>query len=266
MAIMLTDQMGNKLEINSPPQRIISLVPSQTELLFDLGMESEIVGLTRFCIHPNDKVKNISKVGGTKDFKLDRIIALAPDLIIGNKEENEQTGIEELQKHFPVWMSDIKTLEDALNMISKIGELVDKAERAHALARDIRKSFQILESPSRKYSLHTLYLIWKSPYLAAGQETFINDMLVQCGFQNLMPAGSRYPEISEVEIAKLDPDLILLSSEPYPFQEKHIQELKMLAPGAKIILVDGEMFSWYGSRLRHSASYFKEILNTHFDF
>ena len=204
-----TDQMGNVITLPSPPKRIISLVPSQTELLFDLGCENEVVGRTKFCIHPRDKIDTIRKIGGTKNFKLDVIDELKPDLIIGNKEENYQEGIEALQAKYPVWMSDIVDLSDALDMIKQIGQLVDKASRAEAIAEQIQSDFQAIEQPSPLKK--TLYFIWQDPYMVTGTSTFINEMLPLAGCENMV-TQERYPTLEAQDILNLNPEVILLSS------------------------------------------------------
>lgn len=238
------------------PQRIISLVPSQTELLADLGLGDRVVGITKFCIHPKKWRKTKTIVGGTKKFDFEVIRSLNPDLIIGNKEENYQEGIEELQKHYPVWMSDIVTIEDAYQMMLKIGDLTGTSEKAFALTERIKKDFaSIIPLKSQR----TLYLIWKNPWMGAASGTFINEMLKISGLQNCMGNKTRYPEVTSDEIKELNPDLILLSSEPYPFKEKHMEELQMLCPKSKILLVDGEMFSWYGSRLLKFPTYLEDL-------
>ncbi|MBS1556050.1 MAG: ABC transporter substrate-binding protein [Bacteroidetes bacterium] len=247
-----TDQLQRTISFNYPPRRIVSLVPSQTELLFDLGLEEQIVGITKFCVHPLDKVKAKTKVGGTKNFNLDAIRLLQPDLIVGNKEENYQTGIEALEKEFPVWMSDIVTLQDALGMIQSVGKLTDKSLEADLLVERIRNSFSSIE---RRATCSVLYLIWKSPWMAAGKLTFIDSMLSAVGLKNVVEE-TRYPELFDAKIQALNPEVVFLSSEPYPFKERHVTELKNLLPNSTIQLVDGEMFSWYGSRLVKAADYF----------
>ncbi len=249
------DQMGNTIKLPSIPKRIVSLVPSQTELLFDLGLEAEVVGITKFCIHPKQKVRPVAKVGGTKDFKLNLIRALQPDLIIGNKEENEEGKIRQLQTEFPVWMSDIATLPHALQMISLVGNLVGRQEKAQQLLANLNARFGQLKKGVGTNRKKVLYLIWRKPFMAAGSATFIDHMLQACGFENAV-AASRYPELSAQQMAVLQPDEVFLSSEPYPFKQPHIDELSAILPGAKVRLVDGEMFSWYGSRLLKSADYF----------
>jgi len=249
------DQLGRLVEFNFPPQRIISLVPSQTELLFDLGLADRVVGLTKFCVHPNEWFTSKTKVGGTKKFRFDIIDSLQPDLIIGNKEENYEEGITRLTSKYPVWMSDIISWENALLMIREVGSLVDENAKVELLLEEIQNKFKKIKPLPAK---RVLYFIWRKPWMAAGKNTFIDAMLLKIGLVNCIET-ERYPELSLENIKKLSPDIILLSSEPFPFQQKNIKELQPFLPTAKIILVDGEMFSWYGSRLIKAADYFSTI-------
>jgi ABC-type Fe3+-hydroxamate transport system substrate-binding protein len=261
MAIFI-DQMGKTLVLNGTPKRIISLVPSQTELLFDLGLDEEIAGITKYCVHPKHWQEVKTKVGGTKKLSLEKIKEIHPDLLIGNKEENEREQILELAKYYPVWMSDVKTLKDALDMIQSIGEITGKESAALKIQNNIREQFAHFKLQKVSYITHpssVLYLIWRKPYICAGRNTFINHLLEICGFKNSI-SQSRYPEISAEEIKRLNPSMIFLSSEPYPFREKHISEFQKICPTAKIVLVNGEMFSWYGSRLLYTPSYFEHLL------
>jgi len=255
-----TDQMGREISINFPPKRIISVVPSQTELLFDLGLDQEIIGLTKFCIHPIEKFAERTKVGGTKKLNIDLIKDLKPDLIIGNKEENTQSDIEELAADFPVWMSDIFTLDDAMKTIAQIGELVDRQPEAGYLNHLISAGFNDLKTLALQNHIdkNVAYLIWRKPYMAAGKNTFIDNVLLINGMTNVI-TQERYPSVTLAELKTLNCELILLSSEPYPFGEKHIEEIREAIPNAKILLVDGEMFSWYGSRLVKAVQYFFEF-------
>jgi ABC-type Fe3+-hydroxamate transport system substrate-binding protein len=254
---IFTDQLGKTISINYPPQKIISLVPSQTELLFDLGLDEKVIGITKFCIHPKEKFKQTIKIGGTKTLDIEKIRALKPDLIIANKEENQQDQIEALAQEFPVWISDINTLTDALEMIVQVGELTDTEAKAKEIAATIRTNFEALNSLSKP--LKVAYFIWKDPYMLAAKQTFIDDMLKYCGFENVL-TETRYPEITLETLQQLQPQVILLSTEPYPFKQKNIEELQTYFPHAFITLVDGEMFSWYGSRLMLSAQYFEGLL------
>lgn len=252
------DQMQRPFGLNQTPLRIVSLVPSQTELLYQLGLDPEVVGQTLFCIHPAHQHQTKPRVGGTKNLNLDKIRSLKPDLIIGNKEENEQSQIEVLMHEFPVWMSDIQNLDDALNMILQIGQLVNKESAATNIHYQIKTSFDALVQTEKRGNC--VYLIWREPYLAAGNNTFINDMLQRCGYKNLATQlPGRYPEISIQWLQEQNVQHVLLSSEPYPFKDKHMDELSKICTQAKIQLVDGELFSWYGSRLMESAKYFKSL-------
>lgn len=250
------DQLSRTVEFNFPPKRIISLVPSQTELLFYMGLRDSLMGITKFCTHPADEVKRITKVGGTKTIRFDLIEQLNPDLIIGNKEENDREAITLLEKKYPVWMSDIDTVDDALNMIQSIGEITNSQPSASQLVSDLRISFSHLQ---KRHPQRVLYLIWKSPWMAAGKNTFIDSMLNHAGWQNAVVLD-RYPTLTESQILAIDPEVVFLSSEPFPFAEKHIAELKLLLPQAKIVLVDGEMFSWYGSRMLLAPAYFNSLI------
>ncbi len=246
------DQLDRVVEFNFPPQRIISLVPSQTELLFDLGLADRVVGITKFCVHPNEWAKSKTKIGGTKNFRFDVIEKLKPDLVIGNKEENYQEGIAELTSKYPVWMSDITDWESALQMIQSVGDLVGAGARASSLVNEIKNKF---ERVTKFPSLKTLYLIWQNPWMAVGKNTFIDTMLSKIGLVNCIEQ-ERYPELCLEEIKVVSPEIVLLSSEPFPFQQKHVEELQLSLPTSKIVLVDGEMFSWYGSRLLIASDYF----------
>lgn len=255
--LTVTDQLQRRVAVPFPPQRIVSLVPSQTELLFDLGLAERIVGVTKFCLHPAEARTKATVIGGTKNFHFDRIAELKPDLIIGNKEENYQEGIEQLAARYPVWLSDIVTLADALDMMRRVGLITGTKTRAEQLTTDISASFAAL--PAAEELVSAAYFIWRKPYMVAAAGTFIHEMLPLAGCRNVFADLGRYPEISPEQLTEARPQVILLSSEPYPFQQKHVAEFQALCPGARVLVVDGELFSWYGSRLRHSAAYFREL-------
>ncbi len=272
--LTFTDQLNEIISLKNYPKRIISLVPSQTELLFDLGLTESIVGITKFCIHPKEQIKNtnnshIKIIGGTKNFNFEQIKALSPDLIIGNKEENYETGILELKKHFPVFMTDIYDLNDALQMIKSVGNITNTTEKATDICSEISKEFtdflaQKSQDKNQKSKKKVAYFIWNKPMMIATTNTFIDNMLQLIGFENAFSDLVRYPCVSEEDIIKASPDVIFLSSEPFPFKEKHISYFKNICPHAHIQVVDGELFSWYGSRLKYAAKYFKELSNCEF--
>lgn len=241
------------------PKRIISLVPSQTELLHYFNLEEETIAITKFCVHPTEWYKSKTKIGGTKTINIKKVKELTPDLIIANKEENTQEQVEQLANYYPIWLTDVNNLQDALQMIEDIGNLAQKAKEAKELIKQVKINFA--QIPVFTHPMRTAYLIWKNPFMAVGSNTFINDMLTFCGFKNVFATNTRYPQVNIEEIKKANCQLLLLSSEPYPFKQKHIEELTEQLPTTKIMLVDGEMFSWYGSRLLKSPAYFTTIIN-----
>ncbi len=248
------DQLNRNLSFPDVPKRIISLVPSQTELLVDLGLFDSLVGVTKFCEFPTYIKKEKAIVGGTKNYRFDVIDSLRPDLIIGNKEENDQAGIEKLMSKYPVWMSDIYTLSDSYDMIERLGDLLDVSQRAKIITERLRMDFD--QKPEAKGN--AVYLIWNDPIMAAGKKTFIDEMLPWAGFQNAITIN-RYPELTMEELKKFNPDYLLLSSEPFPFKSKHIQAFQDQLPETKVKLVDGAYFSWYGTRLLGARDYFASI-------
>jgi ABC-type Fe3+-hydroxamate transport system substrate-binding protein len=308
-----TDQLGRTITLDHSihhPLRIISLVPSQTELLYALTQNPlpslptlsappfEVVGITKFCVHPDHWFRTKPRVGGTKDIRPEKIAELQPDLIIANKEENVREQIESLATRYPVWVSDIHDLTGALAMIRCLGDIVGRPGQAQTLADQIESNFATLTPFPASYAnpssppppsiratsalpdhnagasgidrsldrslLRTAYLIWRTDkplsYMAAGRGTFIDDMLHRCGLINVIDQP-RYPVTDPAALAASGCNLILLSSEPYPFRDKHREELQALVPHADIRLVDGEMFSWYGSRLLQAPAYFRHLLN-----
>jgi ABC-type Fe3+-hydroxamate transport system substrate-binding protein len=257
------DQTERRITLNKIPQRIISLVPSQTELLFDLGLAEQVIGITKFCIHPDKWFRSKTRIGGTKQLNMELIQQLQPDLIIANKEENVKEQVEELQNYFPVWISDINNLEDAYEMIEQVGLMTNKQKRATKIVFQIKDNFAELETRNSK--LTACYLIWQNPYMTIGGNTFINSMLEAARFENIFAKEKRYPEATIDELIKLKPEILLLSSEPFPFKQKHADELLAQLPNTKIVVVDGEMFSWYGSRLLKAPAYFKQLWNESID-
>lgn len=254
--ITVKDQIGQSHNFIKTPQRIVSLVPSQTELLVDLGLADSLLGLTKFCVHPKHLRKQKTVVGGTKQIDLDKIKDLAPDIILCNKEENTKEMVQALSQIAPVHVSDVKTLEDTYVLIEQYGIVFNVQEPAEKLVAGIKNKAQAFKnSLSGLYSKSCLYLIWRKPYMVAGQDTFINHLLVLNGFTNKC-REDRYPELDQEDM--FDVDYVLLSSEPYPFKEAHIREIERYTSG-KVILVDGEYFSWYGSRLLYAFDYFEQL-------
>jgi len=249
------DQLGNTISLNSPARRIVSIVPSQTELLFHYGLNEEVVGITKFCIHPQEWFKSKTRVGGTKTLDIEAIQALSPDLVLANKEENSQEEIEFLQAQFPVYISDVFNFDDAFEMMNAVGVLTNKKPEAAHLTQELEENLKTMP----KWSGSALYLMWNNPYMAAGNNTFIGHVLNSLGLVNcLVDKKSRYLEIGLSEIQEMNPNYMLLSSEPFPFVEKHAEILRSEL-NSTVILVDGEIFSWYGSRMLKMSAYFKEL-------
>ena len=260
MKQIFTDQIGIQHSFENTPKRIISLVPSQTELLFDLGLEDAIVGITKFCVHPVHFKGIKTIVGGTKSVKIAKIKALHPEIIICNKEENTLEIVQELSQICPVWVTDIVSIDDNLQMIHDFGQLFNKRTEAQKWIDKINFAYQdfkqfIKDKPVKKAA----YFIWANPYMVAGNHTFINELLQLNHFENIYKCKEgRYPEI-ELKKIRLegDPDYVFLSSEPFPFTDEHAFEIGRFTHHAKTVFVDGEMFSWYGSRLLKAFDYFK---------
>ena len=250
------DQLGQKIELGFPPRRIVSLVPSITETLFELGLGDNVVGRTRYCIHPKEHIDNLTVVGGTKKIVKDRLLKLQPDLVLANKEENTKEDVEWCAANFPTWISDVVDVKSALAMIESIGELTNRKEQAEKMSREIQVSFDNIHQPVSKPTC--VYLIWKDPFMAAGSDTFISNMLEVVGYHNILRL-SRYPTLTEQDIVDLKPDFVFLSTEPYRFTEQHVTESQHVFNNSKCALVDGEMFSWYGSRMLKSADYFNRL-------
>ncbi|MGB3592168.1 MAG: helical backbone metal receptor [Nonlabens sp.] len=260
--------MDRLVALESMPQRIISLVPSQTELLVDLGLRDRLVGITRFCVHPEDLVDAIPVMGGTKKIVQSRIIEAQPDLIICNKEENTAAIVAFCDGIAPVYVSDIDTIESACEMVKDLGQLTGASFKAKSMARNIKTSFQQLQP---KKLTKALYLIWKNPYMTVGSGTFIHDVMEKSGFINVAASEERYPELTMKEMVALQPEVIFLSSEPYPFKSDDIAaftqpflmagSIDPVKPNVTPVvrLVDGEMFSWYGSRLLHAPEYLQSL-------
>jgi ABC-type Fe3+-hydroxamate transport system substrate-binding protein len=236
-------------------KRIISLVPSLTELIIDLGLLKQLAGRTRFCVHPEEAVEDIPIIGGTKNPRVDKILSMNPDCIIANKEENRKEDIRELQKKSPahIEVTDIATIEQAIETIRHLGSLLGAKDEARQLAAGIQKEFQ---QRHEKESLRTAYFIWKDPWMSVGNDTYIHDVLTLWKLENIFGRKKRYPSFKLEQLAAYEPEIIILSSEPYPFKEKHIAPVQEACPDARIFLMDGEWFSWYGSRMSPS---FKEL-------
>ena len=226
-------------------------------MLADLGLDQEVIGITKFCVHPNHWLKTKTRVGGTKQLDIGLIRSLKPDLIIGNKEENVREQVEELRTEFPTWISDVNSPETAFEMMRQIGLFTGRMNESAQLVEEIVKNFN--ELPLRRNKPSAIYLIWQKPFMSVGGDTFIHSMMDMAGFENLLADENRYPTISLDQLQTLQPNYLLLSSEPFPFREKHLEFFQKSLPHTEVKLVDGEIFSWYGSRMRKAAGYFSGL-------
>ncbi len=252
-----TDQMHRKVRLEYQPKRIISIVPSQTELLYDLGLRDEVIGITKFCVHPDEWYQTKTRLGGTKQLAIEKILTLKPDLVIGNKEENTREDIELLEKNTTVWMSDISNIEEALSMIHHLGVVVGKEIQAAKLVGEIASAFESVNDLFQGKTV--LYYIWNEPEMLVGKDTFIDSMLSRIGLVNVCK-DVRYPTWDDEKIIE-QPDYVFLSTEPYPFKENHLRRFQQKFTNSQVCLVDGEYFSWYGSRMRFAPTYFQGLFN-----
>lgn len=235
---------------------MISFAPAITDTLYSLQLDKEIVGRTRFCIHPKDKVQHAVNVGGTKDMKLERVHALKPDLIVMEKEENTKEMVEELEKHYPVYVCEIQTVPDAMVMIKTLGDITDRKKQANLLYQNITTAFKKI--PIDYKHKRVAYVIWKNPFMVVGKNTYIQSLLEKLGFINPFIAyEGRYPTIDAEDFKKEQLDYILLATEPYPFRVEHKADFRAIAPNAQPVIVDGEMF-WYGVKMLDAVTYFNQ--------
>jgi ABC-type Fe3+-hydroxamate transport system substrate-binding protein len=251
-----SDQLNNTIQLSTTPMRIVSLVPSQTELIVSLGAQVQLVGVTKFCIHPATIKKQCTVIGGTKNININKVHSLNPDLIIANKEENTLAQITALKAHYPVWISDVNTFNDALTMIEGVGNVIGKATEASALIQqitEIKNELSYVQMP------RVAYVMWHAPYMVAANGTFIHAMLHEGGFVNVFAHSARYPTITVDDLQRETPEFVFLSSEPFPYTQYHADELQQQLPNSKVVLVDGELFSWYGSRVVQAFHYFKTL-------
>jgi ABC-type Fe3+-hydroxamate transport system substrate-binding protein len=237
------DQLGRELTLSATPKRIVCLVPSLTELLAYFELDQEVVGITKFCIYPEDWYKDKERVGGTKTIDIEKIKSLNVDLIIGNKEENTKEDIEALMQIAPVWMSDVNSIEDTYHLIASLSSIFNKEELGAHLIQNLQSYFQLHATEGAGKSV--LYFIWHNPGFVAGKNTYIDSYLAALGYRNCVSV-ERYPDVNT--IGEINPDVVFLSSEPFPFQESHVSYYQCLFPDAEIKLVDGERYSWYGVR------------------
>jgi ABC-type Fe3+-hydroxamate transport system substrate-binding protein len=272
---IITDIRGLSFQPLPSPLRIVSLVPSWTETLFHLGLtEAEIVGRTDYCIHPRSRVDNIERLGGPRDPNMARIFELDPTLVLMDQEENRKEDVRSIDTHWVpsrVFVTDPKTVNDALETVERFGVLFGAKGCARELIEDVRSLVAQVVRVSRGT---VAYLVWQDPFIAASRETYIGDILEILGYKNVIGRGTvkdlsperskSYPVVTVSLLVRLKPDAIFLSTEPFPFRKRHIGSLRAqllqfdseYSDRIDIRIVNGEYFSWYGSRMIHAFRYF----------
>lgn len=246
------------------PERIVSLVPSLTEALFALGVGERVVGRTRYCTQPPHSVGKVAKVGGTKKVDVERVLGLEPDLVVAVKEENTREDIEGLKMAgVPVFVGAPETVEDAVTMLEELAERVGAPE-AEAVLKPIRRVHERLREAAPKKAPRVFVPIWKSPYMSVGSDTYVHDVLKTCGGENVCGGSTRYPVIDLEEVERLEPEVVLLPDEPYPFSAEDLPEVYALdIPAARkdrVHLVDGKLLTWYGPRMASSLTQLAALL------
>jgi ABC-type Fe3+-hydroxamate transport system substrate-binding protein len=247
--IRVRDALGATVALDGPARRVVSLVPSVTETLFALGCGDRVAGRTTFCVHPADQVRAVPVVGGTKDPDVARIRELAPDLVLANREENRREDVEAMGRAgLRVHVSYPRDLASLASYLDALGALLGAEDQASATVEAIERARRSHRRPDRP--ARALYLIWREPWMAAGKDTFVDAMLAECGFENVAAGEGRYPAIDLSAYRDAGLDGVLLSSEPFPFGERHRAEVAARAglPLARVQLVSGEAFSWFGCR------------------
>ena len=264
----LVDASGAPLARAAPPQRIVSLIPSTTELLCDLGLADRLVGVTAYCVEPRAVVRTKARIGGEKDPDLAAIRALAPDLVIANVEENVREHIDALRAWgIHVWVTYPRTVGESLRMIRELGEVTGTASRAAAMVAELEGDLAGTCVPSAP-PVRTFYAIWRNPYMTVSGDTYISDLLAVCGAANVFASAAlRYPAVTMDEIAARRPEVILLPDEPFRFRRAHLRDFEPYSEvpavrDGRIHLVDGKPFAWHGRRLADALRVMAALLRT----
>jgi len=256
MKRVVIDQLNRKIEINNNLNNIISLVPSLTELLFFLKMDEQVKGITNFCVHPSDKLSDKVIVGSPLHVDYEKIEQINPDIIIAGKSENNKNNIEKIAEKYPVWVSDVRSIEDACKMIEKIGMICNQSDLSYNITKNISVGF---DSLADKTKIKVCYLVWEKPFMVAGNNNYINDILKKTGLINVFEHKEGYAKVTAKEMQECQADFVLLPSEPYKFDNSHISTYKNLINKATVLLVDGQLFSWYGNRMLLAINYLKNM-------
>ena len=249
----IEDALDRPLSVREHPTRIVSLVPSVTELLFDLGAGDRVVAVSRYCSEPAHALASLLRVGGQKDPDVAGLLALAPDLVLAVKEENLARDIASIERAgVPVYVADVRSLEDAVALVGEICDVVDgEARAADAIRTRVQAGIAEARRLAAGLSVRLFCPVWRDPLIGISSDTFMGDLLAACGAELVLAGrpqdhhGHRYPKVTLAELRAARPDAILLPTEPYPFTERDVAELSSIAPAA---IIDGKLLQWYGAR------------------
>jgi ABC-type Fe3+-hydroxamate transport system substrate-binding protein len=266
----LVDASGVAFAAGIPPQRIVSLIPSTTELLCDLGLADRLVGVTVYCVEPRDVVRGKPKIGGEKNPDLQQIHRLTPDLVVANVEENVRAHVETLRGWgIPVWVTYPRNVDDSLRMIRELGEVTGVPERAAALLEELDPLVAHTRAmAAERPRVPLFYAIWRNPYMSLNADTYLSDVLTTCGAANIFAdCAERYPAVTLDEVAARSPSVILLPDEPFRFRRVHLKDFAPYAGvpavrDSRIHLVDGKPFSWHGRRLADALRLLPTLLGS----
>ena len=270
MMIELLDDLSRMIRLDAPAQRIVCLVPSITETLFALGAGDRIIGITDYCIHPEAEVRSKPKIGGTKNFFVNKILALEPDLVVANAEENRRHQVDKLEEAgLNVFVTFPKTVGGCLNMIANMAALTGTERAAQPILASIEKARTDALSSTTDPRPRVLCPIWKDPYMTINRDTFVDDVIRTSGGQNIFDdEADRYPQFTLEEAARRRPDVVILPTEPYHFTEADKAAFAAMGDEVPAVrnrrfhIVEGELLSWYGPRLARALTEISALLRT----
>lgn len=262
-----TDALGHTIDLQRPPRRIVSLVPSITEALFAFGLGKRIVGVTKFCVEPKDEVTDVPKVGGTKNLDATAVKKLKPELVVANAEENEKADIESLvAEGLPVFVTYPRTVAHATAMMRTLAEMTDTVDVASPIVAGIEAEAALARAANKENRRRRVFCpIWRNPWMTIGPDTYMHDFLSNCGLDNVYgDSNERYPEIALEDAAERQPEIVILPDEPYRFSRRHVPEVTEGIPAvgeSRIYLVDGKDICWHGPRIAGALRRVREAVS-----
>jgi ABC-type Fe3+-hydroxamate transport system substrate-binding protein len=267
--LTVVDALGRSLTIGRRPERIISLVPSLTEALFAFGLEQEIMGVTRFCVEPRRGVSGKTRVGGTKSVDIAKIKSLEPDLVVAGAEENSAADIAQLIEYgCPVFVTMVTSVQSAIDLLRQLATITGTTVAARPIIEEAKQALAFAQAAAAGLQRVRVFCpIWRNPYMTCSRATYMADVIAVCGGRNVFDEHpERYPKVELAEIAALDPEAILLPSEPYRFTKRHKADFRALTEvtavkNGHIFLIDGKMLTWYGPRIAQGLGEVKRLLD-----